>query len=183
MTKQFSPSLADSTRSSRHWWRRRWRAMPSVRRRAQALFRARSGWRSCRRLRACPIDVGECDGTVEMRGQPGVVGDEKQGGADSSGLGQQQVDERLLTRGVERRGRFVGDQQFGPADQGACGRGALLLADRVLPLAGATGRDAGRDVSAGAGFPGLDRRLARGAGRRMCRRGGCCRWPRARVAD
>jgi hypothetical protein len=60
------------------------------------------------------------------------VADEDERSAGGGGLLQQQVDEGLLAFGVERGSRFVGDQDFRPADQSAGGGDALLLAYRQL---------------------------------------------------
>jgi hypothetical protein len=112
------------------------------------------------------------------------MADEDQRGADGGGLLQQQVDEGLLAFGIERRGRFVGDQDFRPADQRARGGDALLLADRQLagrlvPEVGVEVEVAQQAFSLGAR---CRRRPARGGAVRRCRAAARCRVPAARAA-
>ena len=57
------------------------------------------------------------------------MADEDDGAVGPPRLGQEQIDELAATVRVKRRGGLVGDNQFGPADQGACRGDALLLSN------------------------------------------------------
>ena len=65
-----------------------------------------------------------------MRRKAQIVADENQCAAVGAGFGEQQVDKSGLARGIEGRGRLVGDEDFRLADQRTGGGDALLLADR-----------------------------------------------------
>jgi hypothetical protein len=138
-----------------------------------------------RNSRCDTVDLVQCDGPVEVRGQAPVMADENQARSDGRRLAQQQVDEDLLSLGIERRGRLVGDQDLGAADQRPRGGDALLLADaefrrRPVPERRVEVELGEQGCSRGAWGSGAARTLA--AGLRRCRAAARCRVPKARAA-
>ncbi len=98
--------------------------------------------------------VAHDDLAVRVGGDPGLVGDEDDGGAGvPGGLGEQAHDP-FAVEGVEGAGRLVGEDHPGGGDERAGDGDALALAAGYL--AGALGRD-GVDLQAGEplGGPGL----------------------------
>ena len=65
-----------------------------------------------------------------MRGQAQIVADKDECAAVCPRFGEQQVDKGDLARGIEGRGRLVGDEDFRLSDEGAGSSDALLLANR-----------------------------------------------------
>ncbi|MNW70152.1 hypothetical protein D3C74_493540 [compost metagenome] len=68
------------------------------------------------------------------------MADEQQTRSGLAAFGEQQADEVFPGVVIQRRGRFVGDQQLRLTDQGTRGSDPLLLADRQR--IGATAEDA-----------------------------------------
>ena len=72
--------------------------------------------------------VADDDLAVGVRGDPGLVGDEDDGGALLAGGADQQVHDLLAGERVQRAGRLVGEEDLGLGDQPAGERDPLRLA-------------------------------------------------------
>src|SRR5450830_250101 len=120
-----------STASSRQTDRAMAKAVSrAVKRRLARLARARRNrYISDLRGRGRAIQFGQRQVTIEQRGQALVMADEQQAGTGFAAFGEQQSDKGFAGIVVQRRSRFVGDHQFGLADQRAGGGDPLLLAD------------------------------------------------------
>ena len=111
------------------------------------------GWDSARKLAAnpavawtIPLSLGDSHRGFPVLGttgdffthfhygsrQPLVVADEQQARSGLSRFALHQIQESLLAVGVQRRGRFIGDDDFRTPDQRARRGHPLLLADRQL---------------------------------------------------
>ena len=76
--------------------------------------------------------VGDAQDAVAAPGQRHVVGDQDQGRALGARQLEQEVHHLLAGGAVEIAGRLVGQQELGPADEGARHGNPLLLAAREL---------------------------------------------------
>ena len=66
---------------------------------------------------------------MEEGGEGGVVTDEDESGLGAGAFFEEQFDESFAVAGIESGSRFVGEDDFGSANEGAGGGDALLLPD------------------------------------------------------
>ena len=98
--------------------------------------------------------IGDADQALRAAGEGFIMGDDQQCGPGFGAAGEDQIDDRRASGGVEIAGGFIGKQQRGAGGEGAGDGHALLLAARELRgvMVEAVAKAYGGKFGGGAGF-------------------------------